>query len=155
MEEPWGGPGVSLGVHGGCLGGPWGSWRGLGRCLGAQGGPGEVRGERVPSKGATLPLTHLVKGIPMQRPRLFGLLISSVSEMCKAMVGLAQREGEPDPVSQALVLTGIVVAIAATALALVLIRRYYHLSGETTLAEPVSEKSKMSVSDPNREGPPE
>ncbi|MFN2330146.1 MAG: cation:proton antiporter subunit C [Chromatocurvus sp.] len=49
------------------------------------------------------------------------------------MVGLAQRHGEPDPVPQALVLTGIVVAIAATALAVVLIRRYYHLSGHDTL----------------------
>lgn len=49
------------------------------------------------------------------------------------LVGLAQRQGEPDPVPQALVLTGIVVAIAATALAVVLIRRYFHLSGLTTL----------------------
>ncbi len=49
------------------------------------------------------------------------------------MVGLAQRNGEADPVPQALVLTGIVVAIAATALAVVLIRRYYHLTGHTTL----------------------
>lgn len=38
-------------------------------------------------------------------------------------VGLAQREGVVDPVPQALVLTGIVVALAATALALALLRR--------------------------------
>ncbi|MGM0766516.1 MAG: NADH-quinone oxidoreductase subunit K [Pseudomonadota bacterium] len=49
------------------------------------------------------------------------------------MVGLPQHQGGPDPVPQALVLTGIVVAIAATALAVVLVRRYYHLSGMTTL----------------------
>lgn len=54
------------------------------------------------------------------------------------MVGLAQRDGEPDPVPQALVLTGIVVAIAATALVVVLIRRYYHLSGQATLAGPAA-----------------
>ena len=38
-------------------------------------------------------------------------------------VGLAQREGAVDPVPQAMVLTGIVVAVAATALALALLRR--------------------------------
>lgn len=52
------------------------------------------------------------------------------------LVGLAQHRGAPDPVPQAMVLTGIVVAIAATALAVVLIRRYYHLSGQTSLQEP-------------------
>jgi multicomponent Na+:H+ antiporter subunit C len=38
-------------------------------------------------------------------------------------VGLAQREGVADPVPQAMVLTGIVVAVAATALALALMQR--------------------------------
>jgi multicomponent Na+:H+ antiporter subunit C len=49
------------------------------------------------------------------------------------LVGLAQHRNGVDPVPQALVLTGIVVAIAATALALVLIRRYFHLTGQVTL----------------------
>ncbi|MCH8498773.1 MAG: NADH-quinone oxidoreductase subunit K [Marinobacter sp.] len=49
------------------------------------------------------------------------------------LVGLAQPNNTPDPVPQALVLTGIVVALAATALALVLMRRWYHLSGRTDL----------------------
>ncbi|WP_339799487.1 NADH-quinone oxidoreductase subunit K [uncultured Marinobacter sp.] len=57
------------------------------------------------------------------------------------LVGLAQHRGGVDDVPQALVLTGIVVAIAATALAVVLIRRYYFLTGATSLAE-----------DNNREG---
>lgn len=39
------------------------------------------------------------------------------------LVGLAQRDGGVDPVPQAMVLTGIVVAVAATALALALARR--------------------------------
>lgn len=38
------------------------------------------------------------------------------------LVGLAQRSGVVDPVPQAMVLTGIVVAVAATALALGLAR---------------------------------
>lgn len=45
------------------------------------------------------------------------------------LVGLAQRDGTADPVPQAMVLTGIVVAVAATALALVLTRRWHALSG--------------------------
>lgn len=50
------------------------------------------------------------------------------------LVGLAQSpDGEPDPVAQALVLTGIVVAIAATALAIVLMRRWFDLTGRTRL----------------------
>ncbi len=53
------------------------------------------------------------------------------------LVGLAQRNGVPDPVPQAMVLTGIVVAVAATALALALLRRLQALTGEVTL--PVSE----------------
>ena len=41
------------------------------------------------------------------------------------LVGLAQRDGSVDPVPQAMVLTGIVVAVAATALALALARRLH------------------------------
>lgn len=49
------------------------------------------------------------------------------------LVGLAQRDGAPDPVPQAMVLTGIVVAVAATALALALVRRLHHLTGSLEL----------------------
>lgn len=45
------------------------------------------------------------------------------------LVGLAQRAGQPDPVSQAMVLTGIVVSVAATALALALARRLLNIAG--------------------------
>jgi len=38
-------------------------------------------------------------------------------------------------VAQALILTGIVIAIAATALGVRLARRYYQLSGQTELPE--------------------
>jgi multicomponent Na+:H+ antiporter subunit C len=54
-----------------------------------------------------------------------------------AFVGLAQRTAAdgPDPVPHALVLTGIVVAVSASALALVLVRRLFEASGRTALEE--------------------
>jgi multicomponent Na+:H+ antiporter subunit C len=42
--------------------------------------------------------------------------------------------GRPDPVAQALVLTGIVIAVAATAFALALLVRLHHDTGRTTLS---------------------
>ena len=51
------------------------------------------------------------------------------------LVGLAQRTGTPDPVPQAMVLTGIVVTVAATALFLALARRLLDLSGKMQLPE--------------------
>ncbi len=51
------------------------------------------------------------------------------------LVGLAQRSDVPDPVPQAMVLTGIVVAVAATALALALVRRLHALTGRVELPE--------------------
>jgi multicomponent Na+:H+ antiporter subunit C len=51
------------------------------------------------------------------------------------LVGLAQRGDIPDPVPQAMVLTGIVVAVAATALALALVRRLHALTGRLELPE--------------------
>lgn len=44
-------------------------------------------------------------------------------------------ESEPDPVAQALVLTGIVVAVAATSFALALLVRIYGETGRTDLGE--------------------
>ena len=44
------------------------------------------------------------------------------------------RDGT-DPLPQAMVLTGIVVAVSATALGLVLIQRIYAVTGSTRLAE--------------------
>lgn len=51
------------------------------------------------------------------------------------LVGLAQRNDVSDPVPQAMVLTGIVVAVAATALALALVRRLHALTGKLELPE--------------------
>jgi multicomponent Na+:H+ antiporter subunit C len=49
------------------------------------------------------------------------------------LVGLAQRTDSVDPVPHALVLTGIVVAVSATAFALILARRLYAANGRCTL----------------------
>lgn len=57
---------------------------------------------------------------PLRRVLAFNVMGSGAFLV---FVGLAQRAGVTDPVPQAMVLTGIVVAVAATALALALIRR--------------------------------
>ncbi len=49
------------------------------------------------------------------------------------MIGLAQRSGGPDPVPQAMVLTGIVVSVAATAVALALVRALHRQTGRNRL----------------------
>lgn len=49
------------------------------------------------------------------------------------LVGLGQRDGGIDPVSHAMVLTGIVVSVAATALALALARGLLNLTGHMRL----------------------
>jgi multicomponent Na+:H+ antiporter subunit C len=53
------------------------------------------------------------------------------------LVSMARRgpSSDPDPVPQAMVLTGIVVALSATAFALALARRIYALTGHTRLPE--------------------
>lgn len=53
------------------------------------------------------------------------------------LVGLAQRDGVIDPVPQAMVLTGIVVAVAATALALGLMRALHARTGRTGLGNDI------------------
>jgi multicomponent Na+:H+ antiporter subunit C len=45
------------------------------------------------------------------------------------------REAHPDPVPQAMVITGIVVAVSATALLIALARRLYRETGRTELPE--------------------
>lgn len=51
-------------------------------------------------------------------------------------VALAKRAGAvPDPVPLAMVLTGLVVSVSATALALVLIGRVHRLTGSAVLPE--------------------
>ena len=61
------------------------------------------------------------------------------------LVGVAQRAGTTDPVPQAMVLTGIVVAIAATALALALARQLLDMNGEMRLPEEKTGKDRLDV----------
>jgi multicomponent Na+:H+ antiporter subunit C len=52
-------------------------------------------------------------------------------------LGMAARgDGPADPVPQALVITGIVVAVAATALALALLLRMFGETGQLTIETP-------------------
>jgi len=52
------------------------------------------------------------------------------------LVALAKRSGDvPDPVPHAMVITGIVVAVSATALALTLMLKLSAVSGRATLAD--------------------
>lgn len=64
-------------------------------------------------------------GIILLAPALRRILAFNVmgSGAFLVLVGLAQRHGAVDAVPQAMVLTGIVVTVASTALALALVRR--------------------------------
>jgi multicomponent Na+:H+ antiporter subunit C len=60
--------------------------------------------------------------------------------------GVAAKRGAvirigSDPVPQALVITGIVVAFAATALAVTLLRRHFELTGLSSLPSPAPDDS--------------
>lgn len=51
------------------------------------------------------------------------------------LAGVARRGPETDPVPHAMILTGIVVAVSATAFALALLRRLHRQSGSAYLPE--------------------
>lgn len=78
-----------------------------------------------------------VAGLLLQRHLLRRILAFNLmgSGAFLILVGLAQRQDVADPVPQAMVLTGIVVAVAATALALALTRRLHALTGKLELPE--------------------
>lgn len=78
-----------------------------------------------------------VAGLILQAHLLRKILAFNVmgSGVFLVLVGLGQRAGTADPVPQAMVLTGIVVAVAATALALALARRLFNLTGRMRLQQ--------------------
>lgn len=86
--------------------------------------------------GATLFCMGLV-ALAVQAHLLRKVIAANVmgSGVFLVLVALAQRGGAADPVPQALVLTGIVVAVSATALALVLMRRLMADTGKPVLPE--------------------
>lgn len=76
-------------------------------------------------------------GFVMHRHILYRLLAFNIigSGAFLILVGLAHDNHRFDPVTQALVLTGIVVAIASTALVLVLLKRWSRDSNRPDLPE--------------------
>jgi multicomponent Na+:H+ antiporter subunit C len=70
---------------------------------------------------------HLMK-------KLFALNIMSSAIFILLIATAAPLGGQPDPVPQALVLTGIVVAVSATAFGLALIVRLCQETGKATLS---------------------
>ncbi|TXD43772.1 Na+/H+ antiporter subunit C [Lujinxingia vulgaris] len=71
---------------------------------------------------------HLVR-------RMMGVNILSTGVFMMLIGGARRVEGGPDGVPQAMVLTGIVVAVSATALGLALIQRIYDQRGERSVEE--------------------
>lgn len=69
----------------------------------------------------------------LRRILAFNVLSSGIFLLLIALA--ARGPGVPDPVPQAMVLTGIVVAVSATALALTLARRLYRETGATDLRD--------------------
>jgi len=64
-------------------------------------------------------------------------------------ISLATRSaGRPDPVPHAMVLTGLVVAVSATALALALIRRLYRETGRLSWDLTAPEDDEAGAPDP-------
>ena len=83
---------------------------------------------------------------PLRKIIAFNLLGSGVF----LLFGVVGRRGAAagignDPVPQALVITGIVVAFSATALAIALLLRLFHKAGSTTLS---SDPPPSACSDP-------
>jgi len=84
---------------------------------------------------------------PLRKILAFNLLGSGVF----LLFGIIGRRGAAagignDPVPQALVITGVVVAFSATALAIALLLRLFHATGSTTIS---SRASTSSRSDPS------
>jgi multicomponent Na+:H+ antiporter subunit C len=81
----------------------------------------------------------LIHSEPIRKILAFNILGGGVF----IFFGVVARRGaaagfDGDPVPQALVITGIVVAFAATALALALVLRLSQMSGKTTSGTPAS-----------------
>ncbi len=70
-------------------------------------------------------------------------------------IALARRGPSADPVPHAMVLTGIVVAVAATGLALVLLRRVHDETGSAMLPEDRPEAPPEAPPEDPPEDPPE
>ncbi len=96
----------------------------------------------------SLPMLYALAGIGLFVLGLHGLIVHAHllrkilalnimgSGVSLLLVALAYRAaGSPDPVPHAMVITGIVVTVSSTALALALLRRFHRSTGRTELSE--------------------
>ena len=82
-----------------------------------------------------LAFTHLVRKVLAVNVAGSGLFL--------VLIGLSRRGPEADPVPHAMVLTGIVVAVGATAFGLALTRRLYDETGRASLPEEAAEEDEI------------
>ena len=82
---------------------------------------------------------HLVR-------RILGLNIVGGGVFMVFLAVAARGGGAPDPIPQAMVITGLVVAVAATALALAVVIRLYRETGRLTLDDSAGDDSAGSRS---------
>lgn len=66
--------------------------------------------------------------------KLFAINIMGNAIFILMVAAASPLDGAPDPVPMALVLTGIVIAVSATAFALALMVRLYQVTGHATLS---------------------
>jgi multicomponent Na+:H+ antiporter subunit C len=86
---------------------------------------------------------------PLRKILAFNLLGSGVFLFFGVIARRGAAAGFPgDPVPQALVITGIVVAFSATALAIALLLRLYQASGSATLRADTSATASTDPADP-------
>lgn len=79
-----------------------------------------------------------VLGQPHLLKKIISLNIASAGVFL-VLVALAYRGGTPDPVPHALVLTGIVISVSATAYSVALAARLFRITGQVTLDDTVQE----------------
>ena len=77
-----------------------------------------------------LALHALVRGAALLRRILALNVMSSAVFLLLVAIARRQPDGPPDPIPHAMVLTGIVVAVSASAFALVLLKRLHDLRHE-------------------------
>lgn len=91
----------------------------------------------------------IVQPQPLRKILAFNLLGGGVF----LLFGVVARRGaaagfDGDPVPQAMVITGIVVAFSATALAVALVLRLFQVSGQTALSSEPSTEARSDGADP-------
>jgi multicomponent Na+:H+ antiporter subunit C len=81
----------------------------------------------------------VVQASVLRKILAFNILGGGVFLLFGVLARRAGQDGMGDPVPQAMVITGLVVAFAATALAVVMALRMQQITGAATIAEPPPE----------------